>query len=139
MLAGYFDGRPVSIAMGAALRSTFLLDVKAELAQSRERLELDEEHSESILGESLAARAYVSGGLVSQRLTIWGDHVASYTVRDKRTDKLLFQVREFPLGAEPKQIVETFRWAQRELSRAEADVFERIEARWLELAGQHAH
>jgi hypothetical protein len=119
-----------------------------------ETLEFDEEESESMLDESLAILAYVSRGhelFVYQRLTLWGDHVATYTVREnvkKRMDKLLHQVREFAMGATPKRIVDTFRWAQWELrllsvppgeAHDDRAVFQRIEERWLELSAQHAH
>jgi hypothetical protein len=103
------------------LRSEFLRDVRTTLVSdlpkfAMEKLEFDEEESVSRFDESLGVLAYISRGhelFVYQRLTIWGDHVATYTVREnvkKRMDKFLYEVREFPLDATPKQIVETFRW-----------------------------
>ena len=143
----------------SVLRSEFLRDVRTALVSdlpkfALENLEFEEKHGESMFDESLAVLAYVSRGhelFVYQRLTIWGHHVATYTVREnvkKRMDRFLHQVSEFPLDATPKQIVEAFRWAQRELralnvppgeSSEDRALFERIEARWLELSSRHSH
>jgi hypothetical protein len=87
----------------------------------RDLLELDEEQNESLLGELLEVASNVTRGhelFVYQKLTIWGDQVATYTVREnvrKRANKLLHQLNEFPLNASPRRIVETYWWAHHEL------------------------
>jgi hypothetical protein len=141
------------------LRSQFLLDVREQFALGlhgpmRDAVDFDEEQNDSVLRELLevvATRTRGHGLFVRQTLVLWGDQVATYTVREnvkKRAGKLLHQVGEFPLGAIPKQIVETFvsAWhALRGLRVPPGEAPEdralllRIEQRWLELSDRHAH
>lgn len=77
------------------LRSAFLRDLKDEFSRLprfvRDRLEFDEEQNESVLDELLEVVCYVSGRqelFVYQRLTIRGDQVATYTVRENVTKRM---------------------------------------------------
>ena len=141
------------------LRSQFLLDVKAQFSLGRrgwpgELVEFEEEQGASVLDESLEVLRHVGRGhelFVYQTLTIWGDQVATYAVREsvrKRRFRLMLRIREFPLSASPASIVATYWWASDQLkqlsvppggTRDDRALLRDIETRWLELSGSASH
>ncbi|MFN0252819.1 MAG: hypothetical protein ACKV2T_38450 [Kofleriaceae bacterium] len=141
------------------MRSQFLLDVKAQLKLGRRGwpnkglLEFTEESNDSMLRESLEILQDVTRRelRVYQTLTIWGDQVATYSVREtvgKRMYKLVVRVREFPLISTPERIAEAYWWSSDQLvelgvppgkTQKDRELLERISQRWLELASEDAH
>lgn len=137
---------------GPPLRSQFLLDIQASfLAGPRQwvrELEFEEVGEEIVSHEALAvvSKIHVRELYVYQQLTVWGDQVARFSVREdsrKRQDRVLLRVDEFALGVEPKKIVEVFQWADLRLSsldtppgNSEGDrrLLRAIEEEWLKIS-----
>ncbi len=107
-----------------------------------------------MLDESLEVLSHVSRGhelFVYQSLTIWGDQVASYTVREsvkKRSHRLLWQVHEFPLTASPARVpqvylrcVDILRGLEVPPGESAHDVllFEQIDGEWSSLSRAQSH
>ena len=94
---------------------------------------------------------YLHGGEVYQGLTVWGDQLATYAVREctrKRMYKLVLHVKDFPLLTSPEQIVETFLWAGTQLyllssapgsSTTDRPLLDEIRGRWLSLSESATH
>ncbi len=141
------------------LRSQFLIDLKEPFETPQHKwqkdlVEITEEAGESVLDESLEILSYVSRGqelFVYQSLTIWGDQVATYTVREsikKRLHRLLWQVDEFPLITTPARVAQAY-WrcvdSLRKLgvppgeSPHDVLLFKQIEREWLNLSRDQAH
>jgi hypothetical protein len=144
----------------SALHSKFLLDVSQQFAlggtgfpRAKNRLDLIEKPAASLLEEWLEVIAYVRVRelYVYQTLVLWGDHVATYSVREnvkKRQDRLVFELRDFPLSALPLSIVKSFWWAYFRIKdlnvppgrvAADQDLLRGIGERWMALSCAHAH
>jgi hypothetical protein len=146
----------------SSLRSQFLLDVKAQLARgphgwrswAKDHLEFDEEQNESVLRESIAVVQYVSRGYdlrLCHALTIWGDQVATYSVREnvgKRLDKLVLRVQEFPVVTTPDRIAAAYWWSATQLvtldvppgkTREDHVILARMSEHWRDLSNDPAH
>ena len=140
---------------GPPLRSQFLLDLKARfLAGPRlwvKQLELQEVGDDELSYEALSvvSKVHILDLSVYQQLTVWGDQLAMFGVREdvrKRMDRLILGVHEFPLVAEPTKIVEAYQWAESQLyslgsppgaSEADRERLRNIETRWSTLSAAH--
>src|SRR5882762_9050836 len=107
------------------LRSRYLQDIEAEFRRSPSyfgKPELIREPADSLLDELLEAVTFFGAGETSlyQILTIWGDQLATYVVCEsvkKRLHHLVMKLHEFPLAADPKDIVASFWWSIDHLQR----------------------
>jgi hypothetical protein len=145
--------------MSPLINSRFLQDLRSHFARPCRGslpglLEYCEEPPASVLDESLEILCNVGRGhelFMYQTLTVWGDQVATFSVREsvkKRMYRLVYTLREFPLCAAPGLVVAAF-WSSRELlstlsvppGEAEADreALRRIEQYWLDLSSENTH
>ena len=142
----------------STLRSMFLIDLRRQFEvgpkgrPAKHALEFAEEVSESPLRESLEVLRDLRARnqYVYQSLTVWGDQVATFTVREslrKRRHKILLQIPEFPVVAPLERVVETFWWAHDRLlklgtppgfSSGDRVLLNDIEQRWLALSFMEA-
>lgn len=145
--------------MHSLINSSFLQDLKSQFSLPRrgslpDLLEYSEEQATSVLDESLEILCNVGRGhelFLYQTLTVWGDQVATFSVREivkKRMYRLVYTLREFPLCAAPSLVVAAF-WNSRELLRtlgvppgdteADREALRCIERYWLALSSENTH
>ncbi len=137
---------------GPPLRSQFLLDIKTSLLAGPRlwvrQLELNEVGDDKLSHEelSIVSKVQILDLSVYQELTVWGDQVATFAIREdvrKRMYRVVFRLEEFPLATEPAEIIETYQWAESKLyslgsppggSEADRECLQKVEARWLALS-----
>jgi hypothetical protein len=137
------------------LRSQFLLSLRAAFGAGGfgADLEFREDLSATVLKESLEVCLYISRQdlYLYQTLTVWGDQVAVFSVREnitKRLHKLLFKLEEFPLVLESERVVALFGQSAKQLLRLgfpsgesadDREVLVEVGSLWLEASSSSLH